>query len=116
MPTAERRATARQRVQRALDLHAEGHSVRDIATALDCTPARAARLLAEGIASLPGQALEELRATSELRLDRAARVYGSMLDSEDERTRLQAAAGVVNVERLRTDLLGTKLRAPREDE
>ncbi len=114
MPTTGRRAEHRERVARVLDLHVRGLSVRDVAAEIGCTPARAARLIAEGVATMPAQDVADIRATSELRLDRAARVYGALLDSEDERVRADAARGLITVERDRARLLGSNLPPLRE--
>lgn len=114
MPTAGRRALHRERLSRVLALHTRGWSVRDIAVELDCTSARAAKLLGEGIAAMPTQDVSELRATGELRLDRAARVYGALLDDEDPRVRVVAARGIVAVESQRSRLLGTNLMPVKE--
>lgn len=114
MPTAGRRALDRDRLARALDLHTRGWSVRDIAAELGCTPARAAKLLGQAVAGLPAQEASELRATSELRLDRAAKTYGDLLDDPDSKVRADAARGIVAVEAQRARLLGTYLR-PEKD-
>ena len=113
MPTAERRATRRQQLAEVLELHASGLSIRAIARRLDLRIDRAAKLLTEGIASLPAQDHDELRATSELRLDKISEVWSSLLDSEDERTRAQAAEGLRRVENDRARLLGTWMRPPK---
>lgn len=99
-----------------LDLHARGLSPSRIAAQLSITPARAQRLLGEGIAGLPEQEVEELRATSELRLDVLAATYGALLDDPDPRIRLQAAQGMATVERDRARLLGTWQRPPRDSD
>ena len=116
MPPAGARTAHRERVSAALDLHARGRSVRDVAAELGTTPDRAAKLLGEGIAAMPAQQLDELRATSELRLDQVARVYGELLDDADPKVRAQAANGLLTVERDRARLLGTWQKPPREDD
>lgn len=106
MPASGARATHRARVAEALRLHQSGSDARTIAVQLGCTPARAAKLLAEALRSTPGSDVDDLRTASEVRLDRLAATYGSMLDSEDERIRLAAANGMRQVEADRSRLLG----------
>lgn len=119
METASRsrvggRAARRELVAEVLDLHAAGLSPSRIAAKLGMTPARAQRLLAEGIAGLPEQDVDDLRATSEIRLDRLAATYGELLTDADPRIRLQAAQGMATVERDRARLLGTWQRPPKD--
>lgn len=116
MPRAGERAAHRERVQRVLDLHAAGMSIRDIATAEAVSVAVAARRLAEGMDGLPAQQVDHARATSELRLDRLASVFGGLLDDADPNVRLRAAQGLAGVERDRARLLGTWQKPQREDD
>jgi hypothetical protein len=58
----------------------------------------------------------DLRAVTELRLDRLATTYSALMDSDDERTRLAGANGLLAVERDRVRLLGTWQKPPREDD
>jgi len=74
-------------VQVALDLLASGLSVRDVADRLRLPADRTAKLLSEGIATVSAQDVDELRTTSELRLDRLAAVYAELLDDDDPRLR-----------------------------
>ena len=108
------RATRRALAAEVLDLHAEGLSVSRIAVRLEMTPTRAQRLLSDALASIPESNLDELRLTSEIRLDRLATTYGELLSHEDPRIRLQAAQGLAGVERDRARLLGTWMRPPRD--
>lgn len=85
-----------------------------IGVRLGMTPARAQRLLAAALASIPEQDIDELRFTSEIRLDRAAAAFGGLLDDPDPRIRLQAANGLVGAERDRSRLLGTSLARPKD--
>jgi hypothetical protein len=116
MPLAGERAERRVRSAYVLDLHADGNSLRDIAGLLNVTLARARKLLADAIASMPAQDVEELRATSELRLDRAARNFAELMNDPDPRIRLQAAQGVLATERDRARLLGTWQKPPPEQD
>lgn len=116
MPPTGARAAHRARVADALALHARGRSVQDVAAELDVTTDRAAKLLSEGMASLPDQTVDELRATSELRLDAVARVWGDLLDDDDPKVRAQAANGLLTVERDRARLLGTWQRPPKDED
>ncbi|KGH46614.1 hypothetical protein IN07_11445 [Modestobacter caceresii] len=100
----------------ALNLHARGRSIPDVAADLGTTPDRAVKLLGEGIAGMPAQQLDERRATSELRLNQVARLYGDLLDDADPRVTAQAANGLLTVERDRARLLGTWQKPPREDD
>jgi hypothetical protein len=96
-------------------MHAAGLSLRSIAAKRGITLGQAQRLLAEAIATLPAQDVDELRTTSELRLDRAAEVFAELAASAtDDRIRLQATSQLVAVERDRARLLGTWLR-PEKD-
>ncbi len=111
------RAAQRERAAEVLDLHASGLSILSISRRLGITPQQAQRRLAESIALLPAQGVEELRATSEIRLDRAAETFADIADrATDERIRLQATQGLVAVERERAKLLGTSQRPPKDDE
>jgi len=94
-----------------MDLAKRGCGVREIASGLGTTPARAARLLADGLATIPREPDTE-RATSALRIDAAARTFGALLDDPDAGVRLAAADGLVTAERLRTDLFGLATTAP----
>jgi hypothetical protein len=51
-----------------------------------------------------------LRGVTEVRLDRLAAEFGKLLGSEDERTRMQAAQGLLRVEAERAKLLGLNLK------
>jgi hypothetical protein len=113
---AGERSTHRERVQSALNLHADGMSVRTIADRLSVTPNRAAKLLNEGLRKLPGSEVDDLRAATEVRLDAVAQVYGELLSDPDPRVRAQAANGLLTVERDRSKLLGLWQRPPREDD
>jgi hypothetical protein len=104
----------RERVRSVMELNAAGLSIRDIADRLGIRPERAAKLLHDGIAALPGQNVDDLRTVTELRLDKLSATYGALLDSDDERTRLAAANGLRQVEADRARLLGTWQRPPRE--
>lgn len=116
MPPVGARAAHRARVVEVLDLHAAGLDVRSIAVRLGVTVPKAAKLLDEGIrTAMPGQTVDGLRATSELRLDRLARIYGELLDDEDPKIRLQAAAGLKATEDSRARLLGTWQRPLKEE-
>lgn len=117
MPPAGARAAHRQRLASVLDLHARGRSVQHIAAALGVTQHRAASLLGQAVAELPAQDVETIRATSEVRLDLAARIYGDVLDDPDAdaRTKTQAAAGLVTVERERSRLMGSWQRPEKDD-
>lgn len=115
MPKQGDRAAHRVMRGDVLDLHTDGLSVSRIATRLGITPNRAQRLLGEAIAALPAQDVEELRATSELRLDRAAETLSELAKDPDPRIRLQATAQLVTVERDRARLLGTAQRQPKDD-
>jgi hypothetical protein len=113
MPPVGARAAHRARVAEVLDLHAAGQDVRSIATRLGITVPKAAKLLDEGIrTAMPGQTHDGLRATSELRLDRLARIYGELLTDPDARVRLAAANGMKAVEDSRARLLGTWMKPP----
>lgn len=114
MTKAGPRTIHRDRVQRAVELHAAGLAVPAIADRIGVTVDRAAKLLTEGIRSLPGSDLDDIRAATEVRLDRLAAVYGSLLDDDDPRVRLQAANGLRQVEADRSRLLGTWLKPPKE--
>lgn len=116
MPKAGERAAQRKRVQRVLTLHANGLSVRDIAAEEGISVAVATRRLAEGMDALPSQEVDHLRLTSELRLDRLARVFSELLDDPDSTTRLRAAQGLAGVERDRARLLGTWQKPPKDDD
>jgi len=116
MTRTGQRARHREIVADVMDLHAQGLSPSRIAAQLGMTPARVQKHLAEGIAALPAQEVEELRATSELRLDRLAAVYGELLTNEDPRIRIQAAQGVATVERDRARLLGTWQKPPKDED
>lgn len=108
------RAARRALAAEVLDLHAEGLSVSRIGVRLGMTPARAQRLLSAALASIPESDIDELRLTSEIRLDLLAATFASMLDDPDPRIRLQAANGMATVERDRSRLLGTGLRQPKD--
>lgn len=116
MPTAERLATRRQQLAEVLELHASGLSILAVAARLDVRADKAARLLSEALRSIPAQDIEELRATSELRLDRIARVWSELLNDADPKVRAQAAEGLRRVESDRARLLGTWLKPPRDDD
>lgn len=116
MPKAGERAAHREGVQRVLDLHAAGLSIRDIATSEHITVPAAARRLAEGMHALPAQEVDHVRTTSELRLDRLAAVFGGLLDDPDANVRLRAAQGLAGVERDRARLLGSWMKPAREDD
>lgn len=116
MPPVGARAAHRARVVEVLDLHAAGLDVRGIAVRLGLTVPKAAKLLDEGIRTLPDAEITGLRATSELRLDKLAAVYGELLDSDDPKVRLAAAGGLRQTEADRARLLGTWQRPPRETE
>lgn len=110
------RAARRAKAAEVLELHAGGLSLLAIAQRLDITPARAQRLLADAIATLPAQDVEELRATSELRLDRAAQRFADIADrATDDRIALTALSGLVGVERDRARLLGTWQKPEKDD-
>jgi len=111
------RAAQRDRAAEVLDLHASGLSILSISRKLKITPQQAQRRLAEAIATIPAQNVDELRITSELRLDRAAEVFADLADrATDDRVRLSAMNGLVAVERERAKLLGTSQRPPKDDE
>ena len=99
-----------------MDAHQRGADVHGIAALVGCTVPRAAALLAEGIAALPAQDVDDLRTGTEVRLNLLARVYGSMLDDEDVKVRLAGANGMLAVERERSKLLGLALRPPTDKE
>lgn len=104
---AGERAKHRALVNEALDHYASGLSLRTIATVMGITPGRAQRLVGEGIASLPTQTADELRAGSELRMDRAIEVLKAMLDDKDPNVRRGAARDLIQAEAARSRLLGT---------
>ena len=114
MPPAGYAASHRERVRAALELHATGLDARSIADRLGTTVERATRWLSEGLRGIPAQDVDDLRTGVEVRLDRLAAVYGALLDSDDERTRLAAANGLRQVEADRVRALGLMQR-PRED-
>jgi hypothetical protein len=101
------RARHRERVNEALDYYAAGLSLRSIAATMGLTVARAQKLVGEGIASLPTQDADELRAGSELRMDRAVEVIRELLDHEDPNVRRGAARDLIQAEAARSRLLGT---------
>jgi len=105
----------RERVAKAYELHCQGLSPLSVAAEMGCTPRQAARWVEEALASLPEQSVEALRATSEVRLDAAARVFGELLASDDVNVRLRAAQGLAGVERDRSKLLGTWQKPPVEE-
>jgi len=109
------RAARRARAAEVLDLHAGGLSLLGIAARLAITPTQAQRRLADAIATLPASDVDELRATSELRLDRAAETFAELAKDPDPRIRLQATNGLVGVERDRARLLGTWQRPEKDD-
>lgn len=104
---AGERAAHRATVNQALDLYAEGRSLRTIAAEMKVTIGRAQRLVSEGISSLPEQDIVELRTASELRMDRAAEVAADLLTHSDPRVCLQAARDLSAIEANRSRLLGT---------
>lgn len=110
------RAARRAQAAEALELHAGGLSLLGIARRLGITPAQAERRLADAIATLPAQDVVSLRATSELRLDRAAETFAELAKDPDPRIRLQATNGLVGVERDRARLLGTYQKPPKEED
>lgn len=89
--------------------------MRAIAAELGVTSDRAAALLAEALRGIPGAELDDLRTGVEVRLDAVARVYGDLLDSQDEKVRLAAANGMRQVEADRVRALGLMQRPPKED-
>lgn len=114
MPRTGTYAARRERLAEVVDLYAAGLSLPSIADRLGIRRDIAARLLGEGIESLPVQDVDELRAGTELRLDRLAATYGALLDDPDPKVRL-AAAGLRQVESDRSRLLGTWQKPPREE-
>lgn len=116
MPPAGARAEHRERVASALSLHQRGSDLHGIAGQLGCTVDRAAKLLGEALRSLPAQDVDDLRAATEVRLDRLSATYGALLDSDDERIRIQAANGLRQVESDRSRLLGLWQRPPKDEE
>lgn len=115
MPRTGTYAARRERLAEVVDLYAAGLSLPSIADRLGIRRDIAARLLREGIESLPVQDVDELRAGTELRLDRLAATYGALLDDPDPKVRLAAAAGLRQVESDRSRLLGTWQKPPREE-
>lgn len=99
-----------------VDLVAAGASVTDAASRLGIRVDYAARLVHDELSALPAQHVDDLRAVTELRLDRLATTYSALMDSNDERTRLVGANGLLAVERDRVRLLGTWQKPPREDD
>lgn len=87
--------------------------MREVATVLGTTPGRAASLIAGALATLPDRLPEVERAATLLRIDNAARAFGAALDAPDPGGRVAAAAGLIEAERLRADLLGLAPTAPR---
>ena len=103
-------ARRREAVQRTLDLHADGNSIRDIARVEGITLDQARRRLREGLTSQPLMEVDEVRAGQELRLDRAAKRLEPLLNSDDPRIVVQATNALATVERDRARLLGTNIR------
>jgi len=79
------RAAQRERAAVVLELHGSGLSLLAIARRLSITPAQAQRRLTHAIATMPARDIDELRATSELRLDRAAERFADIADGSAAR-------------------------------
>jgi hypothetical protein len=111
------RAKRRELALQAADLHAGGQDIAHIAVAMGVTVKRAQHLLSEGIRmSLPDQSLDDIRATTELRLNRAASRAGALMDHEDPRIAAQAIRDLATIERDRARLFGANMKAPPEDD
>lgn len=106
MPRAGTYAKRREALAAVLDLSASGLSISTVASRLGLRVSYVARLLTEATAALPGQDADELRIVTEVRLDRLAERLLPLIDSDDERTRLQAVAQLRQVEADRSRLLG----------
>jgi hypothetical protein len=115
VPRAGTYTARRTLLAEVLELYAAGLSVRDIASRCSVRMDYAARLLNEGLRSLPAADVDDLRAGTELRLDKLAATYGALLDDPDPKVRLTAAAGLRQVESDRSRLLGTWQKPPREE-
>lgn len=107
-------AARRQLRDGVVEAVGSGASLTAAAATLGIRVDYAARLLRDGIAALPGMEVEDLRGITEIRLDALAAVYATLMRSDDERTALAGANGLLAVERDRTKLLGTYLR-PEKD-
>lgn len=118
MPEAGVRSKRRALALQAADLHARGLDIAHIAVEMGVTVKRAHALLVEGVKMLlPDQSADEIRATSEMRLNRAASRAGALLDHEDPRIAAQALNALATIERDRARLLGTNLKPqPEYDE
>ena len=108
-------ASRRERQSEAMELFADGVSITAIARRLGIRLDYATRLVRAGLAALPEQDVDELRAGSEVRLDRIAGVWSELLNDPDPKVRAQAAEGLRRVESDRARLLGTWQKPPKED-